>query len=1120
MTTKNSNFREDRANAIADAKHFLDPKFTKSAEEYHRLAKRLKGFGEFGYARKLLARARRVFIEDPTFRFRLLQEEALCTYKDSNLPLIERLNKALEILSQEEDLNTTRNQETLGLAGAIHKRKWEADGQKQNLEHSLAFYLRGYKEDPRYDLGYTGINAAYVLDQLAALEGTGETVADVASERRTQATDIRRRLVEFLPELIEEYGLRDNWWVYVTIAEAYFGLKDYGNARQWLDKAKELQPEGWQFESTARQLVNLALLQLTPSTESVDAWEQLERSDAGAVLREFLSGEVTNLRSLITGKIGLALAGGGFRASLFHIGVLAKLAELDVLRNVEVLSCVSGGAIVGAHYYLELRKLLESKADDEITREDYISLVQRLEHDFRLGVQRNLRMRTISSLINGLKSAFSTRYSRSERLGRLFETELFSRVDGDEHKRLFLNELLIQPKNASDGFTPNRDNWRRCAKVPTLILNATTLNTGHNWQFTASWMGESSASVNRQVDTNSYLRTMYYSEAPKGHQQMPLGRAVAACAAVPGLCEPIVLTDLYPDITVRLVDGAVHGCEGVTALLEQDCSVLLVCDASGEMETQPQPGSGMLDVPLRSLNMALMQTRSLLYENLRTRREGKLLRGFMYLHLSKDLHAKTVNWIGSDEPVDESNVVRLGQLTSYGIRKDVQASLAAIRTDFDSFSDVEASALMVSGYRMTEYEFPKSVQGFPASLTVRPSWRFLAIEEAMKRAGSVDLISGTIKLLKVASDRGFKIWRLSRMAQLFAILFFLAIVGIVVYLATKFGNLFTFELNLGRLLWLLIAVSIPLLVTKIFLVIAKSPKTVTEILIDVWLVIMGFLAAQVYLAVLDPLYLQVGVMSELPETPPMQPPVEQAAPERGNIFTKAVSSTQNIGNIVQQSRPVQALGKLVDQADPTTTTFVGRSLYVETLCKLFETSGYQALRFPRTEELNPLNINLDFIARKNGRYLLAEVKTKAESTTPIDWQCAIELEVAMQALKAKTEKQRAQDADSDRSSAPSIETRALLILVDVAADPSLENFVEGKAIKIVSYSSDQMSQIFLKTGQLLAMSSESRAGGLVINQAKRDEQTEALWMELKTQLELMSGVEETRIQTLRATSVA
>jgi hypothetical protein len=41
-------------------------------------------------------------------------------------------------------------------------------------------------------------------------------------------------------------------------------------------------------------------------------------------------------------KIGLALSGGGFRASFFHLGVLRRLAELGLLRRVAVLSTVSG----------------------------------------------------------------------------------------------------------------------------------------------------------------------------------------------------------------------------------------------------------------------------------------------------------------------------------------------------------------------------------------------------------------------------------------------------------------------------------------------------------------------------------------------------------------------------------------------------------------------------------------------------------------------------------------------------------------------------------------------------------------------------------------------------------
>ena len=48
--------------------------------------------------------------------------------------------------------------------------------------------------------------------------------------------------------------------------------------------------------------------------------------------------------------IGLALSGGGSRAIAFHLGCLRALHERDVLERVELLSGVSGGAIIGALY--------------------------------------------------------------------------------------------------------------------------------------------------------------------------------------------------------------------------------------------------------------------------------------------------------------------------------------------------------------------------------------------------------------------------------------------------------------------------------------------------------------------------------------------------------------------------------------------------------------------------------------------------------------------------------------------------------------------------------------------------------------------------------------------------
>ena len=49
-------------------------------------------------------------------------------------------------------------------------------------------------------------------------------------------------------------------------------------------------------------------------------------------------------------SIGLALSGGGSRAIAFHLGCLRALHELGILDQVQVLSTVSGGSVIGALY--------------------------------------------------------------------------------------------------------------------------------------------------------------------------------------------------------------------------------------------------------------------------------------------------------------------------------------------------------------------------------------------------------------------------------------------------------------------------------------------------------------------------------------------------------------------------------------------------------------------------------------------------------------------------------------------------------------------------------------------------------------------------------------------------
>lgn len=60
-------------------------------------------------------------------------------------------------------------------------------------------------------------------------------------------------------------------------------------------------------------------------------------------------------------RIGLALSGGGFRASIFHLGVIRRLEELGIMPHVNVISSVSGGSIIAAYYVCEMENRLRSK---------------------------------------------------------------------------------------------------------------------------------------------------------------------------------------------------------------------------------------------------------------------------------------------------------------------------------------------------------------------------------------------------------------------------------------------------------------------------------------------------------------------------------------------------------------------------------------------------------------------------------------------------------------------------------------------------------------------------------------------------------------------------------------
>ena len=728
-----------------------------TSEELFKLAKALKGIQKFNLARRILELASKR--KPASLERKILQQLASCTEKDPDLPLDRRYQKALKIIEAplheaEQFLISSvtgdsselgdliyAHQETFGISGAIHKRWWQVDAQVRHLVESQELYGKGWELAHRWsgqgipDQGYTGINAAFVLDLLAY-----HVPADPAlvEKRRGQAATIRKEIQARLGVL--NWKMRGNWWTLVTLAEACFGLRDYKGARRWLAETKQITnpPERWEYETTAKQLAYLARIE-RETGEDADSFAQ---SEAGNALRELVGADEAGLQTAFNGKVGLALSGGGFRASLFHIGVLARLAELDMLRHIEVLSCVSGGSIIGAFYYLKLRTLLESKPDGKIERQHYIDLVREMEDEFTAAIQDNPRMRIFSNL--------RRLGTRTDEMGKLLDKAFYTRAaQAPKDSRPELRSLKIHPpasevevnlpKEERTSFVPKYDNWRRANKVPILILNATTLNTGHNWQFTATFMGESPNQIVQEVDGNERLRRMYFDEKmPEEYKKLPLGLAVAASAAVPGLFRPVRLANLYEKRDVELVDGGVHDNQGVAGLLEQDCNVILVSDASGQLVAELNPSRLETSVLPRSNNILMARVREMEYRHLIARKEAGLLRELLFVHLKKNLAVEPRNWLHCDLAKEETESQGVSPEsdapTSYDVRAKVQNLLAGIRTDLDVFCEAEAKALMSSGYRMTTHYFPESITSFSTAVPMKAQWSFEEVDAFLSGA--------------------------------------------------------------------------------------------------------------------------------------------------------------------------------------------------------------------------------------------------------------------------------------------------------------------------------------------------------------------------------------------------
>src|SRR5438132_10231799 len=75
-------------------------------------------------------------------------------------------------------------------------------------------------------------------------------------------------------------------------------------------------------------------------------------------------------------KIGLALSGGGFRATLYHLGLVRFLRDAHILPSVTHITAVSGGSILAAHLALNWDRYNGSANDFEAAAAELLAFVR------------------------------------------------------------------------------------------------------------------------------------------------------------------------------------------------------------------------------------------------------------------------------------------------------------------------------------------------------------------------------------------------------------------------------------------------------------------------------------------------------------------------------------------------------------------------------------------------------------------------------------------------------------------------------------------------------------------------------------------------------------------------
>ncbi|MEM6690995.1 MAG: patatin-like phospholipase family protein [Planctomycetota bacterium] len=359
-------------------------------------------------------------------------------------------------------------------------------------------------------------------------------------------------------------------------------------------------------------------------------------------------------------SLGLALSGGGVRASVFHLGVLGRLAACRRLGEVSAISSVSGGSLAVA--LLLTRNRFRWPND-----QDYLDRIVPAIHD------------TLTT--TDLQACYVRRS-----LTRIWLLPWGHFARG---RASILGSVLRRHWNIQ-GKLSDLPEW------PRITINATCYQTGKNWRFERDAMGDY---------VTRYVRFPNFD----------FSHALAASAAVPGLIGPLTLdTRRYrwsefhdrdqsftPEFRrLQLWDGGVYDNLGTESLFKPSrgfaagVEKLIVSDASKPLERIARSRGwrpGYVQSSLRLVDVATDQVRSI---------RGRMLIDYFRQHPGCGAYLR----MGVKAPAEQRH---LRGTTAPVLRGEEVSQAAGHETTLRRLTSRQFSQLFRHGYEVAEVTLSK-----------------------------------------------------------------------------------------------------------------------------------------------------------------------------------------------------------------------------------------------------------------------------------------------------------------------------------------------------------------------------------------------------------------------------